>query len=133
MTSDNVAKVLAMLDKWDSLTTMLYDGRDTIIPSSFMKAIQSKCSTKGELVTDCASYYVNCHPQSSWSFMASHLYREGEFVAVVKLKPFLPVKGMHQVVSLLHYNNVCTTVVCIRCCNVHLLQQSLLVGLANWC
>ena len=92
LTTDNVTEVMELLNHWDSL-------KYTIIPSSQLKEIQRKCSTKKEIANECASYYVHCHAQPSWTHLASHLYSEEEFAAVEKLKPFLPLRGKYQVIS----------------------------------
>ena len=52
-----------------------------------------------EVSTECASYYVHCNPESSWTHLASRLYYNGEIAAVEKLKPFLPLRGKYQVIS----------------------------------
>ena len=96
LTTDNVAQVIELVNDWDSLLTGLVP---VIIPSSRLRAIQQNFSTKSEISTECASYYVHCHPESSWTHLASRLYSEGEFAAVEKLKPFLPLRGKYQVIS----------------------------------
>ena len=65
----------------------------TVVPDGRLAEIQLGCSTKREIANECASYYVHCHPQPSWTHLARSLYSEGEFAAVEKLKPFLPLRG----------------------------------------
>ena len=97
LTTDSVAEVMELMNKWDSLDTNFIDK--TVVPPSRLTEIQERCSTKREIANECASYYVHCHPQSSWTNLATHLYREGEFAAVEKLKPFLPLRGKCQAIS----------------------------------
>ena len=91
LTTDNVAEVIELVNNWDSLTASV------IIPRDWFNAIDEKCSTKRETANECASYYVQCHPQPSWTHFASCLYYYGEFAAVDKLKPHLPLRGKHLV------------------------------------
>ena len=86
LTTDNVAQVMELVNDWDSLL-------NSVIPSYRLRAIQQKYSTKSEISTECASHYVHCHPGSSWTHLARGLYFKGEFAAVEKLKPFLPLRG----------------------------------------
>ena len=85
----NVAEALQLINNWRSLTGI----GEYVIPPGRLKVIQSKCSTKRETANECASYYVHCHPQPSWTHLASWLYRWEEFAAVEELKPFLPLRG----------------------------------------
>ena len=91
LTTDSVADVMELMNKWDSLISDYYIR--TIVPHSRLTEIQQRCSTKREIANECASYYVHCHPQPSWTHLATQLYREGEFAAVEKLKSFLPLRG----------------------------------------
>ena len=97
LTTDNVAQVMELVNDWDSLSSGV-SHTDIIIPSSRLRAIQQKVSTKREISTECASHYVHCHPESSWTHLAIRLYSRGEFAAVEKLKPFLPFRGKYQVI-----------------------------------
>ena len=97
LTTNSVAEVMELMNKWDSLDSRYYN--ETIVPGSRLTEIQQRCSTKREIANECASYYVHYHPLSSWTHLASHLYREGEFAAVEKLKPFLPLRGKCQAIS----------------------------------
>ena len=98
LTTYNVAEVMKLLNDWNSLEIDIYTDF-IIIPFSRLEEIQRKCSTKKEIAKKCASYYVHCHPHTSWTHLASHLYSQGEFAAVEKLKPFLPLRGEYQVIS----------------------------------
>ena len=89
LTTDNVVQVIELVNDWDSLS-------NDIVTSSLLSDIQMNFYTKSKISTECASYYVHCHPESSWTHLASHLYSNGEFAAVEKLKPFLPLRGKYQ-------------------------------------
>ena len=97
LTIDSVAKIMELVNKWDSLDSYVIIKK--VLPRSRLTEIQQRCSTKREIANECASYYVHCHPQPSWTHLASRLYREGEFAAVEKLKPFLPLRGKCQAIS----------------------------------
>ena len=97
LTTNSVAEVMELVNKWDSVNSVYYVT--TIVPGSHLTEIQRRCSTKREIANECASYYVHCHPQSSWTHLASRLYERGEFAAVEKLKPFLPLRGKCQAIS----------------------------------
>ena len=96
LTTDNVVQVMELVNDWRSLS---YGLIPVIIPSDRLRAIQEKFSTKSEISTECAFHYVHCHPESSWTHLARRLYFMGEFAAVEKLKPFLPLRGKYQVIS----------------------------------
>ena len=98
LTTDSVAEVMELVNKWDSLISG-YDITKRVVPGSRLTEIQQRCSTKREIANECASYYVHCHPQPSWTHLASRLYERGEFAAVEKLKPFLPLRGKCQAIS----------------------------------
>ena len=97
LTTDSVAEVMELMNKWDSLDPHYYSEK--VVPHSQLTEIQQRCSTKREIANECASYYVHCHPQPSWTHLASRLYGGGEFAAVEKLKPFLPLRGKCQAIS----------------------------------
>ena len=97
LTTDSVAEVMELMNKWDSLDSIYYNKK--VVPHSGLTEIQQRCSTEKEIANECASYYVHYHPQPSWTHLASQLYRAGEFAAVEKLKPFLPLRGKCQAVS----------------------------------
>jgi hypothetical protein len=97
LTTDSVAEVMELMNNWDSLDSDYYTK--TVVPGSRLTEIQQRSSTKREIANECASYYVHCHPQPSWTHLASRLYSKGEFAAVEKLKPFLPLRGKCQGIS----------------------------------
>ena len=94
LTTDSVAEVMELMNDWKSLDSRLYDK--IVIPKSRLREIQQRCSTKRDIAHECASFYINCHPQSCWTHLATSLYRQGGFAAVEKLKPFLPLRGKCQ-------------------------------------
>ena len=98
LTTNSVAEVMELINDWDSLNSH-YSYDKTVVPRSRLTEIQERCSTKREIANECASYYVHYHPQPSWTHLASRLYRRGEFAAMEKLKPFLPLRGKCQAIS----------------------------------
>jgi hypothetical protein len=98
LTTESVTEVMELVNDWNSLTFGI-DSTDVrvLVPDSEFREIQLTCSTKREIANECASYYVHCHPQSSWTHLASHLYAQWEIAAVEKLKSFLPLRGKYQV------------------------------------
>ena len=94
LTTDSVAGVMELMNDWNSFDSIYYAKK--VVPASQLREIQQRCSTKREIANECASYYVHCHPQSSWTHLVRRLYRQGEFAAVEKLKPFLPLRGKCQ-------------------------------------
>ena len=91
LTTDSVTKVMELINDWSSLDSPYYVKK--IVSHSQLVLIQQRCSTKREIANECASYYIHNHPLSSWIHLARSLYSEGEFTAVDKLKPFLPLRG----------------------------------------
>ena len=83
---------MQLINDWRLLIHTQIFG-DDVIPPERLEVTQSKCSTKRETANECASYYVHCHPQPSWTHLATQLYIRGEFAAVEELKPFLPLRG----------------------------------------
>ena len=101
LTTTSVAEVMELVNDWKSLEYKKYViGMDKgVVPASQLIEIQQRCSTKREIANECASYYVHCHPQPSWTHLTRSLYCKGEFAAVEKLKPFLPLRGKCQGIS----------------------------------
>ena len=99
--TDSVAEVMELVNDWNSLyfTGIVYLITKTVVPPSRLTEIQQRCSTEREIAYECASYYVHCHPQSSWTHLTSRLYGGEEFAAVEKLKPFLPLRGKCQAIN----------------------------------
>ena len=98
LTTDNVAEVMAVVNDLKSLTEFSTVTGNAIIPQPQFQAIKRKFTTKREVATECACYFIHCHPLASWTFLATHLYELEEFVAMEKVKPFLPLRGKHQVI-----------------------------------
>ena len=97
LTTDSVAEVMELVNDWKSLNH--YYITQIVVPDTRLREIQQRCSTQRDIAHECASYYIHCHPQSSWIHLAGRLYRQGEFTAVEKLKPFLPLRGKSQGIS----------------------------------
>ena len=91
LTTDSVAEVMELMSNWDSRDSPYYNK--IVVPGSQLTGIQRRCSTKREIANECASYYVHCHPQASWTHLARLLYYVWEFAAVEELKPFLSLRG----------------------------------------
>jgi pimeloyl-ACP methyl ester carboxylesterase len=88
---------MELVNDWDSLPTGIIHGdTDILVPPCRLREIQQRCFSKRVIAIECASYYVHCHPQPSWTHLASDLYTEGEFAAVEKIKLFLPLRGKCQ-------------------------------------
>ena len=106
MTTDSVAESMVLINNWQSLHSN--NIARTVVPHSRFAEIQKRCSTKREIANECASYYIHCHPQPSWTHLATSLYREGEFAAVEKLKPLLPLRGKNimQTINCMHFPSV---------------------------
>ena len=67
-----------------------------IIPDQQLEEIYQKYSTEGQRIHACADFYVNCHPDSSWTHLCQSLYLENEVTAVTavrKAKAFIPQTG----------------------------------------
>ena len=98
LTTVNVTSVMELVKNWDSLSAVVI-GTVDIIPRDRLDAIRSSCSTNKKIASQCASYYVHCHPRTSWTHLTSRLYEKGQFKAVEKCKPFLPLRGKYKVVT----------------------------------
>ena len=92
LTTDSIAEVMELMNDWKSLQYMFYSEKG-VVPLNRLTEIQQRCSTKKEIANECASYYVHYHSQASWTHLAICLYEQGEFAAVEKLKPFVPLRG----------------------------------------
>ena len=101
LTTDSVAESTELVNDWKSLKHDIYRNKG-IIPNDRFREIQQRCSTKRDIAHECASYYSHCHPQPSWTHLTRSLYRQGELAAVEKLKPFLPLRGKCQGISINH-------------------------------
>ena len=94
LTVDGVTEVMELINDWGSLYySSIIFCKIVVIPGCKCMEIQQRCSTKREIANECASYYVHCHPQPSWTRLASQLYGGGEYTALKKSKSFLPLRG----------------------------------------
>ena len=64
-----------------------------LIDEDMLGDISSRWSTERELVNICVDIFVNCNPNSSWEWVASLLYREGETAAVEEVRSYLSPRG----------------------------------------
>ena len=55
--------------------------------------ISSRCSSEKELLHTCSDIYVNCHPDSSWEYLADGLYQKVETAAVEEVRSYLNPRG----------------------------------------
>ena len=99
LTTVNVAEAMELMNNWSLLSTATTETQ--VIPPSRLEHIQSKCFTKRKVASECASYYVHCHPRPSWTHLANHLYYQREFAVVEKLRPFLPLRGMCEIIIIM--------------------------------
>ena len=94
LTTVSAAEVMELVNEWNSFDPFItYSG--IIVQTNQLREIQQRCSTTKEMAKECASYYIRYHPQPSWTHLAESLYKQGEFAAVEKLKPFLPLRGKY--------------------------------------
>ena len=118
LTTDNVARVIELLNNLESLSPAILHSFP-LIPHSRLNVIKKKYSTKEKISNECASYYVHCNVHPSWTKLARFLYKCGEFPAVKQLKPFLPVRGKYQVISYAGMNHA------LKACAVHVFCHGL--------
>ena len=118
----SAAEVMELVNEWDSLDpSVLYGDSDIIIvPHNQLIEILQRCSTTKETAKECASYYIHYHPQPSWTHLAECLYTQGEFAAVEKLKPFLPLRGKYMYVV---YTNVMMMAISLLCVHAQGVKQ----------
>ena len=125
LTTERVAEVMELMNDWSSLDSRLFrNDTDVLVPDSQHIQIQRRCSTRRETANECASYYIHCHHQPSWTHLASHLYHRRESAAVEKLKPFLPLRGISMMYDydddgrLLKLNSIHNVKFCMDPCEV---------------
>ena len=63
------------------------------VPDPQLEEIYQKYSTEEQRLHACADIYVNCHPDSSWTYLCQGLYEENEMTAARKAKTFIPQTG----------------------------------------
>ena len=90
LTIDSVAESMELISNWSLLRGTIFK---CVIPHDKLYEIQRRCSTKRDIAHKLASYYIHCHPNSSWTHLAGCLYGRQEFAVVEKLQPFLPLRG----------------------------------------
>ena len=64
-----------------------------VVPDPQLEEIYQKYSTEEQRIHACADNYVNCCPDSSWTYLCWGLYRGNEMTAAKKAKTFIPQTG----------------------------------------
>ena len=117
----SAAEAMELVNEWNSLDPgVMYGDSDIIVPRIQLREIQQRCSTTKETAKECASYYICYHPQPSWTHLAECLYKQGEFAAVEKLKPFLPLRGKYMYIV---YTNVMMMAISLLCVHAQGVKQ----------
>ena len=68
-------------------------SKSDIVPHRQLVKIYQKYSTEEQRIHACADIYVNCHIESSWTYLCQRLYWENEVTAARKAKSFIPQTG----------------------------------------
>ena len=63
------------------------------ISDSELEEVYQKYSTEEQRIQLCADIYVNCRPDSSWTYLHQGLYWGKEMTAAKKAKTFIPQTG----------------------------------------
>ena len=90
LTVENVVGVMEMMEVQEWMEVWSLGG---IIPYSQLEEICQKYSTEKQRIHACADFYVNCHPDSSWTDLCQKLYEGNEMTAAKKAKTFIPQTG----------------------------------------
>ena len=69
----------------------VWSNWDTV-PHPQLDEIYRTYSTEEQRIHACADVYVNCRPESSWTYLCKRLYEE-EMTAARKVKTFIPQTG----------------------------------------
>ena len=64
-----------------------------IVPDPQLEEIYQKYSTEEQRIHACADFYVNYHPDSSFTHLCQRLYGRNEMTAARKAKIFIPQTG----------------------------------------
>ena len=67
--------------------------KQSIVPHTHLEEIYQKNSTEEQRIRSCADFYVNIHPEPSWTHLCLRLYWENEMTAARKAKTFIPQTG----------------------------------------
>ena len=90
LTVENVAEVMEKVAV-ESREELWF--RWDIAPAPLLEEIYQKYSTEEQRIHACADNYVNCCPDSSWTYLCWGLYRGNEMTAAKKAKTFIPQTG----------------------------------------
>ena len=100
LTVENVIDVMEKVTEdrrrqvWETVLKIMYYGYEqTTRVYAYFDEIYRSHSSEREKTHACSDMYVNCHPESSWEHLTSHLYKEDEMTAVEQARTFLPPRG----------------------------------------
>ena len=68
-------------------------SRSGIVPDPQLEEIYQRYSTEEQRIHACADIYVNCCPDSSWTYLHKILCGSNEMTAARKAKTFIPQTG----------------------------------------
>ena len=103
---ENVSAILSKLSlkSWKDSFAKQYCGV-SLIPPSQLKEIDEGFKVETECIHACAEYYVDYHPEASWTHLTAWIHREdytspmdnqvGLQLAYTKLKQYLPPSGIY--------------------------------------
>jgi hypothetical protein len=70
----------------------VWSGWD-IVPGPQLEEIYQKYSTEEQRIHACADFYINYHPDCSWTHLCRRLYMMKEMTAARKARTFIPQTG----------------------------------------
>ena len=89
LTVENVTEVMREVGNWKRVMGVFGLG----IPDSKLQEVKQQSYTERDRSHLVGEYWVNTHPNPSWTRLADVLYEEGEDSALMMVKQYLP-KGM---------------------------------------
>ena len=101
LTVENVTDVMEKITEdrrrqvWQTVLRIIdhYGYEQKARVNIYFDKIYSSHSSEGEKTHAYSDMYVNCHPESSWEHLTSHLYKEDEVTAIEQARTFLPPRG----------------------------------------
>ena len=64
-----------------------------LVPDTLLEEIYQNYSSEDQRLHACADFYVNCHPEPSWTDLCEELFYKKEVTAAGKAKTFIPQTG----------------------------------------
>ena len=64
-----------------------------LVPVALLEEIYQNYSSEEQRLHACADFYVNCHYNSSWTYLCHNLLCNKEVTAARKTKTFIPQTG----------------------------------------